>query len=133
MTRRRRDWLLFTGWALTGAGYLLALLSILSIGIFILPIPLIGTAVLATRHDAQRGLPGLVSSASLPLFLLTYLNRHGPGTYCSTSAYGGSCTEGLLDPRILLAVGALVLAGGVTLFLRMQRRTAVSSAPPRSR
>ncbi|MET7743666.1 hypothetical protein [Streptomyces sp. NPDC005385] len=132
MTRGRRDWLLFTGWALTGAGYLLALLSILTIGIFILPVPLIGTFVLATRHDAQRGMAGLVSSASLPLFLLTYLNRHGPGTYCSTSAHGGSCTEGLLDPRILLAVGALVLAGGVTLFLVMQRRTATGSAPLRS-
>ncbi|MEU8789255.1 hypothetical protein [Streptomyces sp. NPDC048643] len=133
MTRRRRDWLLFTGWALTGAGYLLALLSILSIGLFILPLPLIGTAVLATRHDAQRGLPGLVSSASLPLFLLAYLNRHGPGSYCTTAAYGSSCTDGLLDPRILLASGALVLACGVTLFLVMQRRTGIVSAPSHSR
>ncbi|MFG2451784.1 hypothetical protein [Streptomyces sp. NPDC048512] len=129
MTLRRRDWLLFTGWALTGAAYLLALLSVLTIGLFILPVPLIATIVLATRHDARRGLPGLVSSASLPLFLLGYLNRHGPGTYCTTSTSGGSCTDGLLDPRILLAVGVIVLAGGVTLFLVTRRRTAVVPDP----
>ncbi len=125
MTGNRRDWLLFTGWMLTGACYLLALLAVLSIGLFILPIPLAGTALLATRRGSQRGLPGLISSASLPLFLLTYVNRHGPGTYCTTSATGGSCTEGLLNPWLLLAVGLFLLAAGVTLFLRILRRPVI--------
>lgn len=116
MTSDGRDGLFFIGWLLTGAGYLLALLSMLSIGIFILPIPLIATVVLATRRAAPRSMLGLVSSASLPLFLLTYLNRNGPGTYCTASASGSSCTEGLLDPWILLAFGVVVLAAGIALF-----------------
>ena len=129
MTRDRRAWLLFTGWLLTGACYLLALLTVLSIGILILPIPVAGTIVLATRRDTQQGLPGLLSSASLPLFLLTYLNRHGPGTYCTTSANGSSCTDGLLNPWLLLAVGLLALSAGPALFLKIRRRPVTSSAP----
>lgn len=123
MTNNGRDWLLFTGWLLTGACYLLALLTVLSIGIFILPVAAAGTVVLATRRDGRRGLPGLVSGASLPLFLLGYLNRHGPGTYCTTSPSGGEgCTEGLLNPWPLLALGLLVLAAGVALLLKVRRR-----------
>ncbi|MER5787756.1 hypothetical protein [Streptomyces sp. NPDC001980] len=133
MTSNRRTWLLFTGWFLTGACYLLALLSVLSIGIFILPIPVAGTLALATRRDTWRGLPGLLSGASLPLFLLAYLNRHGPGTYCTTSAGGSSCTEGLLNPWLLLAVGLLVLGAGPALLLKIQQRPANSSAPSPSR
>ncbi len=106
MTGNKRDWLMFTGWLLIGASYLLALLTILSIGIFILPIMVVGTVALATRRDTQRGLPGLVSGASLPLFLLTYLNRHGPGTYCTT------------------------LVAGVVLFLRLRRRQPVIGPVP---
>ncbi|MEV6531845.1 hypothetical protein AB0M86_20020 [Streptomyces sp. NPDC051639] len=132
ITGDQRDWLFFTGWLLTGSGYLLALLTVLSIGVFILPIPLIATVALATRRGALRCLPGLISSASLPLFLLTYLNREGPGTHCTASAGGGSCTEGLLDPWILLAVGLLVLAAGVALFLRIRRRPAVTGVPSHS-
>jgi hypothetical protein len=134
MTGNKRDWLMFTGWLLIGACYLLGLLSILSIGIFILPITMVGTVALATRRDTQRGLPGLVSSASLPLFLLTYLNRHGPGTYCTISADGGSdCTEGLLAPWPLLAVGLLLLVAGVALFRLLRRRPVIGPAPGRFR
>ena len=133
MTGDRRDWLLFTGWLLTGAGYLLALLAVLSIGPFILPIPVVGTVVLATRRGSQRGLPGLISSASLPLFLLAYLNRHGPGTYCTTSATSSSCTEGLLNPWVLVAAGLLTLAAGLALFLKIRRRPVISPTPRRSR
>jgi hypothetical protein len=131
MTGNKRDWLMFTGWLLIGACYLLGLLSILSIGIFILPITVVGTVALATRRDTERGLPGLVSSASLPLFLLTYLNRHGPGTYCTTSADGGSdCTEGLMAPWLLLACGLLLLVAGVALFRRLRRRQPVIDPVP---
>ncbi|MEU6193182.1 hypothetical protein [Streptomyces sp. NPDC047061] len=129
MTSNTRAWLLFTGWLLTGACCLLALLTALSVGIFILPIAVAGTVALATRRDTWRGLPGLLSGASLPLFLLAYLDRHGPGTYCTTSANAGSCTDGLLDPWLLLAAGLLVLVAGPALFLRIRRQSVHSPAP----
>lgn len=129
MTGNRRTWLLFTGWLLTGACYFLALVTVLSIGIFILPIPVAGTVVLATRRDTRPGLPGLLSGASLPLFLLAYLNRHGPGTYCTASAGGSSCTEGLLNPWLLLAAGLLALGAGPALLLAIRRRPVHGSVP----
>lgn len=129
MTSNRRDWPLFTGWLLTGACDLLALITVLSIGIFTLPIPVAGTVALATRRGTQRGLPGLLSGASLPLFLLTHLNQHGPGTYRTTSVDGNTCTEGLLNPWLLLVVGLLVLTAGAALFLTIRRRPANSPAP----
>ncbi|MFI1106147.1 hypothetical protein [Streptomyces melanogenes] len=111
MTGNTRAWLLFMGWLATGACYVLTLLTVVTIGIYILPITVAATIALATRRDTRQGMPGLLSGASLPLFLLAYLNRHGPGTYCTTSASGGdSCTEGLLNPWVLLAVGLLVLS-----------------------
>ncbi|GGP89219.1 hypothetical protein [Streptomyces melanogenes] len=129
MTGNTRTWLLFMGWLATGACYVLTLLTVLTIGIYILPITVAATIALATRRDTRQGMPGLLSGASLPLFLLAYLNRHGPGTYCTTSASGGdSCTEGLLNPWVLLAVGLLVLSTGPALLLTMRRRPANSPA-----
>ncbi|MEV5952894.1 hypothetical protein AB0M11_03770 [Streptomyces sp. NPDC051987] len=129
MTGNGRAWLLFTGWLLTGACGLLALLAALSVGILLLPVAVAGTAVLATRRDTRQGLPGLLSGVSPPLFLLAYLNRHGPGSYCTTSAAGSSCTDGLLDPRLLLAAGLLFLGAGPVLFLRARRRPADGPLP----
>ncbi|MYS23316.1 hypothetical protein GA0115240_15188 [Streptomyces sp. DvalAA-14] len=130
MTGNRRDWLLFAGWLLAGATYGVALLTALTIGPFILPIPLAGTVVLATRRDTQRGMPGLLSAVSLPLFLLTYVNRHGPGTYCDVSRNGETCTGGLLNPWILLAAGLVLFGAGVALFLRNRRLPVISPAAP---
>ncbi len=117
-----RDWALFGGWAVTGGGGLLALLSVMTVGIFVAPVALAAAVLLATRRGTERGLPGLLSGVSLPLLLLTYLNRQGPGTYCTSSGTGETCTDGLYDPWLLLALAVLALAGGLFLFLR--RRTA---------
>lgn len=127
MTSNRRDWLLFTGWLLTGACYLLVLLTVLSIGIFILPLPVAGTLLLATRRGTDRGLPGLVSSASLPMFLLAYLNRHGPGTYCEHSAAWRELHRRPAQPLAPPSRGLLALAAGVALFLKVHRRPVPNS------
>lgn len=116
-----RDWVLFAGWAVTGGAGLLALLSLMTVGVFVLPAALVGAVVLATRRGTERGLPGLLSGLGLPLLLLTYLNRQGPGTYCTSSGTGQTCTEGLYDPWLLLALALLALAGGLVLFLRGRR------------
>jgi hypothetical protein len=122
MTDDTRDWLWFAAWTAVGASYALAVLSLLTIGPFLLPVPAIGTVLLARARGSVRGLPGLVTAVGLPLLLLAYLNRGGPGSSCSTTPGGEDCTDGLLNPWPLLAAGlVLVLAGAVLLVGRHRR------------
>jgi hypothetical protein len=105
----------FTGWLAVGAGAVLAMLAALTIGVFILPLCIVATVVLATRRGSSQGFPGLVSGLSLPLFYVAYLNRDGPGTICTRSVSSVSCTDEW-SPWPWFAVGAVLLLGGVLLF-----------------
>jgi hypothetical protein len=122
-------WRWFVAWSLTGAAYCLALLSVLTIGVFVLPIPVIATFVLVRNGEASRGVIGLLSGAALPLFWLAYLNRGGPGDVCTTTgqfAQGGqgsqSCTQEA-SPWPFLAIAIVVLLSGIAIFNRQRRRS----------
>ena len=45
-----------------------SLLGMMTIGIFVLPIPVVATVLLAERHKAGRHTLGLVAGIALPLF-----------------------------------------------------------------
>ena len=113
--RRPRGWGWFAAWLAVGGGYALGFASLLSIGIFVLTITMAATIVLATRRGAARGLPGLLSGLSLPLFYIGYLNRSGPGTVCVETATSGSCMDEW-SPWPFVAVGGALFAGGVLWF-----------------
>jgi hypothetical protein len=123
MSRNARGGLAFLGWTAVGAGAVLGALTILTIGIFVLP----GTALLAgflawSGHRLRGRLigPSLLTGAGIIPVCVSYLNRGGPGNVCTTSATGGSCTQEM-SPWPWLAGGLLLVAGGVTLGLVLQR------------
>lgn len=104
-----------------GAGYALGVLSLLSIGIFVVAIAVAATVLLARRTDTHVGLPGLVAGFSLPLFYLAVLNRSGPGTICTTTATSQTCVEET-SPWPWVAIGVAILVGGCVWFVVANRR-----------
>ena len=116
-----RSWLWFGAWVLVGGGYALALASLLSIGIFVLALTAGATAWLASRRGSLVGLPGALCGPALPLLLIAYLNRGGPGTVCTGTPENNSCTDEW-SPWPFLGTGVLLLAVGLVLFLVVRRR-----------
>jgi hypothetical protein len=114
----------FIAWMLVGAGYALGLLSLLSIGAFVLLITLVATIVLVTRPGNRVGLPGLVSGLSLPLFFVAYLDRSGPGTICTTTATSQTCSD-QWSPWPWIVVGIVLLVSGCVWFAIASRRRGV--------
>ncbi|MBO0511920.1 hypothetical protein, partial [Streptomyces beijiangensis] len=117
----RRGWGFFAAWAVVGAGFALALLTVLSIGLFVLPVAA-GLALLLVRlKGSERGLPGIVSGLSAPLLYVAYLNRSGPGTVCTRSGTGEMCEE-QWNPWLWLAAALIAVVGGVVVMLAVRRR-----------
>jgi len=110
----------FTAWLLVGAGYALSLIGIASIGLFVLPLPVFATVLLARRRPATRGLPGLISGLGVPLLYVAYVNRAGPGTICAAVTGGQECTDES-SPWPWLAVGVLLLVLGVAVLVGRRR------------
>jgi hypothetical protein len=59
-------WVWFTAWLLVGVGYSLSLIGIASIGLFVLPLPVLATVLLFRRQHAAIGWPGLISGLAVP-------------------------------------------------------------------
>ena len=116
------NWAWFIAWIFVGITFVFALLGAMTIGVFVLPVAGGLAVFIATRRGSSVGVAGLISGASLPLFYVAYLNRDGPGNVCRSFADGGSaCTEEW-SPLPWLFVGAVLLVGGVAVFVRMNRK-----------
>jgi hypothetical protein len=117
------SWGPFFIWLAIGAVYAIALVGIASIGLFVLPFAVIGTALVMRRTNGKDGLFGLLSGLGIPLLYVSYLNRKGPGTVCSYESGGQSCS-GESDPWIWFGIGMSMLIAGALLFMlrRSHRR-----------
>jgi hypothetical protein len=114
-------WAWFAAWLIIGAGYALSLLGAASIGLLVLPLPVLATILLARRQQASSGLPGLISGLGVPLLYVAYLNRAGPGTICTTITGGGQeCTDEW-SPWPWLAAAVILLGLGLAAFIARQR------------
>ncbi len=114
------SWAWFAAWYLAGCLYSLAVLGMLTIGIFVLPLAVLTTVVLARRHgDASA--TGLVSGLALPLLYVGYLNRDGPGTVCTTTSTSTSCQDEW-SPWPWFAIALALIVVGVALFARARRQ-----------
>jgi hypothetical protein len=120
-THSRLPWVWFTAWLLIGAGYALSFIGIASIGLFVLPLPVLATLLLVRRRQATSGLPGLISGLAVPVLYVAYLNRAGPGTICTTVTGGQACNDEW-SPWPWLAVGVILFVFGLAAFIDRQRR-----------
>jgi 4-hydroxybenzoate polyprenyltransferase len=111
----------FVAWLAIGAGACLALLTPLTIGLFVLVVVIVGLAVLVRRGGGiDAGVTGLLTGAGMLALYIAYLNRHGPGEICGHSATEHHCrTE--WSPWPWLFVGLLLVAAGVVLFRVLAR------------
>jgi hypothetical protein len=110
-----RPWAWFGAWLLLGAVWMFALVAILSVGVFVLPVATVATVLLARRVSGRPGLPGLVSGLGAPVLYVAYLNRSGPGEVCTVFARGSSCAQEW-DPWPWLIVGLAFVAAGIVMF-----------------
>lgn len=117
----RRPWVWFTAWLLVGVGYAVSFIGIASIGLLVLPFPVLATLLLVRRWHATSGLPGLISGLALPVLYVAYLNRGGPGNICTAVTGGQSCIQEW-SPWPWVAVGVFLFSFGVAAFVRLQRR-----------
>lgn len=111
----------FAAWVVAGAGLCLGVLTMLTIGPFVLLATLVLCGLLLWRPGFGLGMTGGVTGAAVPVLWVAWLNRHGPGTFCTHTTNGTSCSDEWTPwPFLLLAV---VLAfGGVVIFVRLTRR-----------
>ena len=110
----------FWVWAVAGGCTAIAFVSF--IGVFFLPVA--GLAVLA---GVSRGRPytataplGALPGAGVPFLLVAYLQRQGPGTVCWHTATASGCDD-YLDPRPWLAIGLVLVLGGIGAFVGARR------------
>jgi hypothetical protein len=120
----RHTWGWFAAWAAVGAGYAFCLLALPSIGLFLLPVPVVATLLLvrrpSERRAATRGRAGLIAGAGLPLLYVAWLNRAGPGEVCTPTGTGQRC-EQLSSPWPWLTVALLLAAAGIALHVARGR------------
>jgi hypothetical protein len=107
---RLADWA-FWLWALVGVGFGLA---ISAVGIFTVPASAIATIFLLTRPRLRASVYGILVGIGIPLLLVAYLNREGPGTVCHTIDGGsGTQCDDRYDPRTWLLAGLVFVVAGL--------------------
>ncbi|MDQ6686243.1 MAG: hypothetical protein M3Z50_01290 [Actinomycetota bacterium] len=106
---------------LLGALYGVGLLAILTIGLPLLLVAVVGSVLLARKQPPRETFFGLVSGLGFPMFYLALLNRGGPGTVCTTTPTSQSCVDES-NPWLWLVVGLVLLVGGVAGSIIHRRR-----------
>jgi len=108
-------------WILVGLAGLLCLASIISVGLFILPLPIAGAILLFTHPRKMVAAPVLLAAAGFGPLILAYFNRPGPGHVCHADADGVSCGD-YLNPFPWLALGIALWLTSAILFVLAYRR-----------
>ena len=121
MERPADSWGAFCGWGVAGLGMGLGVLSILTIGPFVLLFTLILCGVLLFKPGPGSAMAGVICGAAVPPLWVAWLNRDGPGTVCTTSATATSCTDEW-TPWPFVVVALVLVVAGVAVFARLRRR-----------
>jgi len=110
----------FFAWAAVGVGFAL---GVSALGVFALPLALLAAVLLVVRHHAGRATLGALVGVGFLSLYVAYVQRRGPGTVSWHTATA-SGTDQYLDPRPWLAVGILLVVGGLIAYLRLRRHSA---------
>jgi hypothetical protein len=114
-------WAWFAVWSVVGACVVMCYL-LLPLALLFFSVAAVGVyAALRWGSANRRSVFGLITGAGLPLLLVAYIQRQGPGTVCRQSATGAVC-DYYLDPRPWLAIGLVLVACGIAAFVRLRGR-----------
>jgi hypothetical protein len=121
MPRPGESWGAFAAWCVAGTGGCFGVLSILTVGPFVLLATLTLCGWLLFRQGFGAGMAGLLTGAAVPLLYVAWLNRDGPGEVCTRTATGSSCGDEW-SPWPFVVAGLVAAIAGVVLFLRLRHR-----------
>jgi hypothetical protein len=111
----------FLGWYVVGAAGALSVLTLLTIGPFVLLLTLFVIGLMLWRIDFGWAMAGMISGAGLPVLVVAWLNRGGPGEVCTHTATSVSCTDEWSPWPFLVVAVALMIAGIVVFAVRRSR------------
>jgi hypothetical protein len=101
-------------WAAVGA---LGALGLISLGPIALGSALIIGVLIARSPTARTSIFGLVTGVGLPLLVVAYVQRDGPGTTCWHTATAAGCDQHL-NPIPWLVLGLVLAVGGLLAQIR---------------
>ena len=103
--------LAFWVWAVVGVGFGF---GISVIGLVTIPASALASIFLLSRPGLRASVYGVLVGIGIPLLVVAYLNREGPGTVCHSFDGGrGVQCDDLYDPRKWAAVGLAFVAAGL--------------------
>jgi hypothetical protein len=111
----------FLAWCVIGAALCFGVLSLLSVGAFVLLAALMVCGFLLWALELGWGMAGIISGAGLPVLYVGWLNRGGPGQVCTSTATSSECTDAW-SPWPFVVVGVLLLVTGMVVFVRQRGR-----------
>jgi hypothetical protein len=95
----------------------LGAMGLVSLGPVALAPALTGGALMARIPAARESTFGLLTGAGLPLLLVAYVQRDGPGTTCFHTDTSAGC-DGHLNPVPWLLLGLLFVVAGLLAQMR---------------
>ena len=107
----------FAWWCVAGAGGCFGVLSLLTVGPFVLLGTLFLCGWLLSRFNFGWAMGGLLTGAALPMLYVAWLNRDGPGEVCTSTATSRTCGDEW-SPWPFVAVALVLLVAGVVVFAR---------------
>lgn len=120
MTALCDSWRAFVGWCVAGAAGCFGVLSLLSVGPFVLLGTLFLCAWLLSVVKVGWAMGGLLTGAALPVLYVAWLNRHGPGEVCTSTATTQTCSDAW-SPWPFVVVAVLLAVAGLVVFSRRRR------------
>jgi hypothetical protein len=112
----------FLGWGVVGVGGAAGVLSLLTVGPFVLLLTLMLAGVLLWRVNFGWSMAGIISGAAVPVFYVAWLNRRGPGDVCTSLPGGGQDCTDEWSPWPFVVVGLVLLVAGLVVFVRQRHR-----------